>query len=298
MRRVALVTAAAALGADEDLEPLLQALGEQGIAATSPCWDDDAVDWETFDLAVLRSPWDYVPRYPEFLTWLDRVERTVSVLNPPDVVRWSTDKRYLGDLDARGVPIVPTQFVSSQTDDELDAVLARAAGGEIADGEIVVKPTISAGSKDTMRHSSLASARRHVGELLERGRAVMVQPYLAAIDVYGETGLVYFDGELSHAFRKAPLLVLDALPTDEFFAAEQIEAREPSPAERSVADATIAACGGAALLYGRIDLVPGPDGAPRVLEVELAEPSYFVAHAPGSADRFAAAVASRLAQPR
>ena len=122
----------------------------------------------------------------------------------------------------------------------------------------------------------------------------MVQPYLAAIDIYGETGLVYFDGELSHAFRKAPILALDAPPTDEFYAAEEISAREPSTAERAVGDATIAACGGADLLYGRVDLVPGSGGEPRVLEVELAEPSYFVKQAPGSADRFARAVERRL----
>ena len=289
MRPVALVTATAALGTDDDLEPLLDALTARGIAVAAPCWDDLAVEWDTFELVGLRSPWDYVPRYSEFLDWLDRVAAVVSVLNPPAVVRWSTDKRYLGELGDRGILVVPTQFVAPDTVGDLDAVLA-----QVADGEIVVKPTISAGSKDTMRHSSVDSARRHVQALLDRGRPVMVQPYLAAIDIYGETGLVYFDGELSHAFRKAPILALDAPPTDAFYAAEEISAREPSTAERRVADATIAACGGPELLYGRIDLVPGPDGDPLVLEVELAEPSYFVKQAPGSADRFARAVERRL----
>jgi O-ureido-D-serine cyclo-ligase len=289
MRQVALVTATAALGTDADLEPLLDALDRRDITADAPCWDDDTVTWDGYDLAVLRSPWDYVPRYPEFLRWLDRVDDMVRLLNPPSVVRWSTDKRYLGELGDRGIPVVPTSFVAPGGSGDVDALLAALAGGEI-----VVKPTISAGSKDTMRHSTVESARRQVDELLARGRPVMVQPYLEAIDTHGETGLVYFDGELSHAFRKAPLLALDAPPTDKFFAAEEISAREPSPSERGVADATIAACGGTELLYGRVDLVPGADGEPRVLEVELAEPSYFVAHAPGSADRFASAVARRL----
>jgi O-ureido-D-serine cyclo-ligase len=289
MRQVALVTASAALGADADLEPLVDALDRRGITADAPCWDDDTVRWDGYELAVLRSPWDYVPRYAEFLDWLARVDDMVRVLNAPSVVRWSTDKQYLGALGGRGIPVVPTTFVAPGTAAGVDALLAG-----LVDGEIVVKPTISAGSKDTMRHSTVESARRHVDELLARGRPVMVQPYLEAIDTHGETGLVYFDGELSHAFRKAPLLALDAPPTDKFFAAEEISAREPSPSERGVADATIAACGGTELLYGRVDLVPGADGEPRVLEVELAEPSYFVAHAPGSADRFASAVARRL----
>jgi len=289
MSQVALVTATAALGTDADLEPLLDALDRRGITADAPCWDDASIRWDGYDLAVLRSPWDYVPRYAEFLTWLDRVDRTVRVLNDPAVVRWSTDKRYVGELGERGIPVVPTHYVVPGEPGDDDIVFARLAGGEI-----VVKPTVSAGSKDTMRHSTVASARRHVDDLLARGRPVMVQPYLAAIDTYGETGLVYFEGELSHAFRKAPLLALDAPPTDEFFAAEEISAREPTAAERELADTTIAACGGADLLYGRVDLVPGPEGDPLVLEVELAEPSYFVKHAPGSADRFAEAVERRL----
>lgn len=286
MARIALVTATAALGTDEDLEPLMDALARSGISAEAPCWDDADVEWDAFDLAVLRSTWDYVPRYDEFLRWLDATEARVRVLNPSAVVRWSTNKRYLADLAERGVPVVPTEFY------EPGGAPPRLSGHS---GELVVKPVVSAGSRDTMRHSDARAAEQQALDLLAANRAVMVQPYLAGIDTYGETGLVYFDGELSHAFRKAPILALDAPPTDEFFAPEEITPREPTAAERRVADTTIAGCGGADLLYGRVDLVPGPDGQPRVLEVELAEPSFFLAHAPGSADRFAAAVGERLA---
>ena len=183
------------------------------------------------------------------------------------------------------VPVVPTEFFEPG-----------GAPPALADrrGELVVKPVVSAGSKDTARHSDPQAAERHALDLLAANRAVMVQPYLAGIDNSGETGLVYFDGVWSHAFRKAPILTLDAPPTAEFFEPEEITAREPTAAERRVADATITSCGGADLLYGRVDLVPGPDGGPVVLEVELAEPSFFVAQAPESADRFAAAAARRL----
>jgi len=286
MVRIALVTARAAQGTDDDLEPLLDALTRAGMHADSPCWDDADIVWGDFDLAVLRSPWDYVTRYPEFLGWLEAAEAHVPVLNPSPIVRWNTDKHYLVDLAAHGVPVVPTEYF------EPDRPAPQLA---IATGELVVKPVISAGSKDTMRHSDAGAAERHLHALLATNRAVMVQPYLEGIDTYGETGLVYFDGVFSHAFRKAPILALDAPPTNEFFAPEEITAREPTADERRVADATIARCGGADLLYGRIDLVPGPDDLPIVLEVELTEPSYFVAQAPESADRFAAAVQRRVA---
>ncbi len=278
------MTAKAAVGTDEDLEPLLDALVRKGTRADAPFWDDPDVVWEDFDLAVLRSTWDYVPRYAEFLRWLDTTAARVHVLNTPAVVRWNTDKHYLEDLAERGVPVAPTEFFRPG---ESPPRFAEDAG------ELVVKPTISAGSKDTARHSDARAAEQHARQLLAANRAVMVQPYLHGITTYGETGLVYFDGEFSHAFRKAPILALDAPPTDEFFAPEEITPREPTDDERRVADVTIAACD-LDLLYGRVDLVPGPDGQPVVLEVELAEPSYFVDQGPGSPDRFADAVEQRL----
>ncbi len=287
--RVALVTARVAAGTDVDLPPLLDALSDAGLAPEAPCWDDPTVDWPSYRLAILRSPWDYVPRYTEFLDWLARVEQATTILNRPDVVRWSTDKRYLRDLAAAGVPTVPTTF--REPSQAAPGPLLFAA---LPAGDIVVKPVVSAGSKDTMRHSARAAALEHVDALLASGRAVMVQPYQAAIDREGETGLVYFDGVFSHAFRKGPILGRDAAPTDEFFAPEEITRRAPSSAERTVADAALAAAP-PDLLYARVDLVPDDDGAPTVLELELAEPSYFVvAAAPESAARFAECVAGRL----
>ena len=287
---VALVTARVAAATDADLSPLLDALTDAGIAAEAACWDVPDVDWSSYRLAVLRSPWDYVPRYEEFLGWLDRTALATTVLNRPEVVRWSTDKRYLRDLAAHGVPVVPTTFFEP---DGPSPDASHLDPGEPDDVDLVVKPVVSAGSKDTMRHSSRTAALEHAQRLLTAGRAVMVQPYQAAVDGDGETGLVYFDGVFSHGFRKGPILRRDAAPTDEFFAPEEIAAREPSAAERVVADAALAASP-PDLLYARVDLVPDRDGNPVVLELELAEPSYFVTVAPESAHRFAACVTARL----
>ncbi len=286
---IALVTARVAAATDVDLPPLLEALAGAGLAPEAVCWDDPDVDWSRFRLAVLRSPWDYVPRHAEFLEWLARVERRTTVLNQPDVVRWSTDKRYLRDLATRGVPVVPTTF------HEPDAALPELEHlvTPPTDGDVVVKPVVSAGSRDTIRHSSRDAALAHAHELLTARRAVMVQPYLAAVDDAGETGLVYFDGVFSHVFRKGPILGRDAPATAAFFAEESITRREPSRTELSVAESTLAASP-PDLLYARVDLVPDACGAPVVLELELAEPSYFVAVAPESAARFAVCVAERL----
>jgi glutathione synthase/RimK-type ligase-like ATP-grasp enzyme len=281
---VALVTASA-VDLDVDLAPLLGALMRLGVEATAERWDDTDVDWRCFALVILRSTWDYTLRYGAFIDWLDETERAALVLNPSTVVRWNTDKRYLRDLQRRGHPVVPTVFADSRPPSATEL-------GRIGE-RLVVKPVVGAGARDAAQHSSPIEAQRHAARLLEEGRAAMVQPYIGGIDVAGETGLVYFDGVFSHSFRKAAMLRPDAAPSAHLYSDEEITPREAATDERAVADAVVADCA-RDLLYARVDAVRGPDGSPLVLELELAEPSFFVAVAPGSGDRFARAVARRL----
>src|SRR5512137_2505339 len=91
---VALVSAREALALDEDLPPLAAALRQQGARVATPCWDDPQVDWSTFDVAVLRSTWDYVERIVEFRQWARRCAAQTCLFNPPEVVEWNTDKHY------------------------------------------------------------------------------------------------------------------------------------------------------------------------------------------------------------
>lgn len=289
--RLALVTAIVATGADEDMSLLLDACLRAGIDARVLAWDDATVSWNRFDLVLLRSPWDYTGRLPEFLAWCERVDRATRLVNPLQILRWNTDKHYLADLAALGVAVVPTTFVEPDTDPlpALDAFLAQ----DDTMREFVVKPAISAGSRDTQRYTSAQrfAAGNHIARLLDQGRSVMLQPYLASVDEAGETALIYFDGKFSHAIRKAALLRPDAAATDALFAAEAITARAASDAELAVAEIVMRAMSqrlqlAAPPLYARIDLIGGTDGEPRLLELELTEPSLFFAHAPGSVDDF------------
>jgi len=296
--RLALVTAASARHLDEDLPPLDQALRARGDLQVSIVdWDDVSVDWSTFDLAVLRSTWDYSQRLPEFLAWADAVAHKTRLLNPLPVLRWNTDKHYLRDLTQAGVPTVPSSFIEPGEsaphllDKFLDALAPAAAGKE---AEFVVKPAIGAGSRDAQRYGrgEREGALAHAQRLLSAQRSVLLQPYLDRVDDYGETALIFFDGQYSHAIRKGPLLRRGEGPTRALFAEEHITPRAASSAELDVARRTLAAMPFAQpLLYARVDLIHDAAGAPCVLELELAEPSLFFAHAPGSAQRFAEALA-------
>jgi O-ureido-D-serine cyclo-ligase len=323
MPRIALVTAAAARARDDDLAPLLAALLERGADVEVVDWDDATADWSRFDLALLRSTWDYTERLPEFLDWATRAAACTQLLNPLAVLRWNVDKHYLGELADAGVPIVPSTFVEPHADaaDALDAFLG---GDGAACAEFVVKPCVGAGSRDAQRHarSDHDAALAHLRRLLAAGRSALLQPYLERVDEHGESALIHFDGAFSHAIRKGPLLRRGDAPTDALFAAESITPRTPDAAERAVADRALAAVaarfsahadhgsprspvtdrpyrpprpdGATPLLYARVDLIHEADGAPHLLELELAEPSLFFAHAPGSAQRFARCVLARV----
>lgn len=298
LAHVALAAVAQGWAVDDDAPLLLPALEEAGVRARPAMWDDPSVDWSDFDLVVIRSTWDYAERPAEFIGWAESVGRVTTLANPAPVVRWNIDKHYLGELAAAGAPVVPTAYLEPGAD---AAAVERAITGGV---EVVVKPTVSAGSKDTVRHGVDAAdtARRHAQALLDDGRSVMVQPYLSAVDRVGETGLVYFDLELSHAFRKGPLLSPGGAPVQGLFAVEEIEPREPAEDELELAEKVLAAATGIlgveSLLYARVDVIRDDRDRPTLLELELVEPSFFLQTDPNSAERAARAIAAAASAAR
>jgi O-ureido-D-serine cyclo-ligase len=294
--KIALVTAVAAFALDEDLRPLQEAMHAAGVDAPIVAWDDMTVSWRRFDAAVLRSTWDYVERLPEFLAWARAVQGQTLLLNPADVIENNVDKHYLAKLEAKGIAIVPSAFAEPGEDaaEALDGFLERFPKAR----EFVVKPAIGAGSRDAQRYrrGQKKPSAAHIRRLLSEKRSVLMQPYLDSVDEAGETALIFFDGVFSHAIRKGPLLVADEGPTEALFATETISAREPGKDELKLAQATLKALGTKQpLAYARVDLIRGSDGAPRVLELELTEPSLFFPYGEGSAERFVETLGRRVA---
>ena len=280
--RIALATCSLFPQLEDDDRLVLPAFAELGIDAEPVVWDEPFADWGAYDLVVVRSTWDYVGRRDELLAWARRLPR---VVNAPDVLEWSTDKRYFRDLRAAGLPIVPTTFLEpGDRFPELEA-------------EVVIKPTESAGSRDTERHD--AESEKHAVALVSRiqasGRVAMIQPYLREVEHgRGETALLYLGGQFSHAIHKGPLLTADVVK-NELYTEETIAPREPTAAERRVGDAVVAYLTErfGVLPYARVDLLPA-FGGHLILEVELAEPSLFFAHHPDAAARYATAIAAHL----
>ncbi len=301
--RLALATCAELPQLDPDDHLLRDALTARGVASDVVVWDDPTVDWGAYPHVLIRSTWDYTDRPAQFTDWTRRVEQTSTLLNPSDVVAWNIDKTYLRDLEQRGIPIVPTIWLDPERQMNSRAIHTRFP----AFGDFVIKPTVSAGSRDTGRYDagetpSRSLAITHAKNLLAVGRHVMLQRYLTRVDTEGETALVYVDGEFSHSVRKGPLLEGPYRAADAegvLYRDEAMTPRDATDAERALADRVVAAIAEmfpdrSPLLYTRVDLIPDDEGEPVVLEVELTEPSFFFEQADGAAERFAEAVAVRL----
>lgn len=270
--------------------PLLTAaLDRAGADARPVVWTDASVDWDEFDAIVIRATWDYVFRLEEFLDWVRKTDR---IFNPPRILEWNTDKHYLSDLERAGVPIVPTQFISPGDPVEL--------GPELKDREVVVKPAVSMGARDTELFDTSDSegsdaALAHVKVLNSSGRTAMVQPYREKVDEIAETGLIYLNGEFSHAIRKEQMLRGEASFIADLWRDQVVTARSATKEDIEVAEAAVDAVPGGRhqLLYARIDLLPGPDG-PELLELEATEPSLYLEFGEGSPDLLARAIMDRV----
>ena len=269
-------------GWDVESGLLVTALSRRGVRAEILPWDAP-VDWGRSPLVVVRTPWDYTERHPEFMTWVDEVAAATALVNDAGVIAWNTHKGYLVELARAGVPVVPTSLLlrgcpAATRDAALAAHRSR----------VVIKPAISAGARGTiLTDAGSVEAAEHLAALTRAGDA-LVQPYLAAVED-GELSLMYFAGVLSHAVRKRPARG-DFRVQEEF--GGSVVAHEPTAAERAVGAAVLAAAPGTPT-YARIDLVSG-GGEPLLMEAELIEPEMFLRADPVAAERFADVLLAQL----
>jgi hypothetical protein len=281
--RVAIATCKTPPEPDTDEALLLASLRSAGLDATVHAWDDERAQgaFREQDLVVLRSTWNYYEHVDAFVAWVAEVGSTTTILNPPSVVAWNARKTYLVELAARGVDIVPTEFVERGASRAVADIFA-ARGWD----EVVIKPVVSAGSFRTERFSrgSLAAAQSFLdGLVVDRG--AMVQRWMPSVETYGERSLVWIDGEITHAIRKTPRFAGGV---------EQVSGDiEVAEDERAFAVRALAPFA-SELLYARVDMVRDGEGVLRIMELELIEPSLFFRQSTLALTRFVAAIDRRL----
>lgn len=281
MRRIAIATANFDdVQFDPDGQILIDALADVDLDGSMCVWNDASVAWSEFDLTVIRSTWDYTDDLPRYVAWARAIPR---LLNPLPIIEYSTDKHYLGDLARRSHRIVPTTFCDA---------------GDVPifpDGPFVVKPTVGRGAIGAEKYGPGEEERAlaHVRQLHVSGGDVMIQPYISSIDDAGERALVFIDGSFSHAMTKAAMLNTPADIRDAAFRRRQMSVAEAEPDAVAFAEAVMNEETFRGILYGRVDLVMTSDGW-AIMELELVEPSLFLAYDDRAPRRLAEAIRARL----
>lgn len=285
MTDVALVTYRGLPELDADDRPLAAELRAQGVDVAIVAWDDAGFDWGAARLVFLRNPWDYFHRLDEFLGWAERVSRATTLVNPLAALRWNLHKGYLVELQAQGAPVVPTELLRQGERADVSRLVA-----ERGWRDFVLKPAVSADSWETHRLGidQVALAQSHV-DRLQPQRDLLLQPFLDAVESYGERCLVHVEGTFSHAVRKNALT-----QGGRWAGLPEGTPVEADADERAAAERVLAACPFADLLYARVDLVRDASGRPLLLELELVEPTLFVADSPAGLERLVGALRRRL----
>ena len=244
-------------------------------------------DWSRYDLVVIRTTWDYYDRASEFMAVLEQIEASGAILeNPRSVVAWNLDKQYLRGLEARGVPMLPSVWGRGGTPDDFAALFHT-----LQVGELVIKPTISGGARDTFRLTApLDDATRTLLATTFANRDWFAQPFVRAVLDEGEYSLFYFNGTLSHAIQKVPRA--GDFRVQEEHGGEIIAVPATGELQR-VADLVLEAIAPVPLQV-RIDLIRRDDGALALMEVELIEPSLYLRMHPDAPAAFADALEHRL----
>lgn len=182
---------------EDDL--LVNFLTAKGLSITKVIWNDPNVNWETFDLAILKSPWDYFDLIDSFYNWLIELKnKNVKLLNPVDIVKWNADKHYLQDIERAGLKVTPSIFLAKG--DKIDLAAYFKLFGI---NQFIIKPCVSGGSKNTFKvtPSNIEEISSKL-KLLVENEDFIIQPFLKEIEEDGEWSFIFFNGKFSHALLK------------------------------------------------------------------------------------------------
>lgn len=288
MRRVGLLTTSLAPDYVTDDHLVIPLLAERGIDASFVRWRETR-DWASYDLVVVRSTWDYQRHLDHFLGTLATIHAATRLENPLLLHRWNVRKTYLRDLEAEGVPVVPTTWRDHLAPGDLPRLFDR-----IGSAELVLKPVVGASGEDAFRVREEESVRRE-RELLDvfGSRPIMAQPFLSGVLEAGERSVVWIDGRVSHAFRKRPRPGEFRSQEEHGGVVERIELDPQLAAAAAPVAEAVARRSPRPPLYARVDFLPGPTGL-LVGELELVEPSLYLRLDHDAPRRLAEAIETRL----
>lgn len=262
---------------------LAASLRHLGIEAVACVWNDPNVEWSLYDAVLMRSTWDYFKHYAAFIEWLEKLP--IPTINPKELLRWNSDKRYLRELAAKGIDIIPTSIASGTG---LQPWLAAMQGREI-----VIKPTTSGTAWHTARGIVGDPVFDQAAAQLPREFEYLVQPFVPEVVSDGELSLLFFDHEYSHAVIKRPAVGDYRVQSEFGGTAEHFEPDATLIASAKRVLSAAAELGYADVAYARVDGVIS-EGRFLLMELEMIEPLLHLGSRPEAAERFAHNLQKRL----
>jgi hypothetical protein len=266
--------------ASDDL-PVVDLLKSMGAAVQPLPWDGDSDKWNSFDLVVVRSCWNYHLHPEKFVKWLDRMERQqVKLFNSVKTVRWNLHKGYLQELEGKGILLPETIWLKRGTATNLSQLII-----EKNWEKAVVKPAISATAFNTFLVSKEEAHQLQLkfAEQLQDAD-MLVQKFMPEVQQEGEWSLIFFDKKFSHAVIKRPA-AKDFRVQNDFGGSAELA----SPPHFALGQAEkILSLIDESLLYTRVDGVIFNNQF-LLMELELIEPMLFLEEG-NAASKFAAVI--------
>lgn len=240
-------------------------------------WSDPSVDWSNYQFAILRTTWDYTKKIKLFLETMEHIQNSgCQLLNPLSVIYWNSHKTYLKELSEKDIPVIESYFLQYESLDALNKTL-------LDSKKYVLKPVVGA-SADQIQILSKSEILNFVSKLKSKSEDQLsqwfIQPFIEEVFL-GEKSLFYVHSKFSHAVKKVPKqgdfrvqeehggLITPYQPLSEelAFAQQVLKALDPN------------------LLYARIDFLQTSNG-PKLIELELIEPSFYFRTDPKSVTNF------------
>jgi glutathione synthase/RimK-type ligase-like ATP-grasp enzyme len=246
-----------------------------------------------YALVVPRLTWDYQTKPKIFSSWMATVQDCSRLCNPPRTLAWSAHKSYLRDLDAAGIPVIPTIWILPGGEDRIGSQAA-----SLGRQQALIKPAVGATSSGCMVFTvgeEVERARAHAAEQLNEQDSLLLQPFCADVMAEGEYSLMLWDGRLSHGVRKVPVAG-EYRVQDDFGGTDEPWDPPAEVVEIALRAANMAPGG---WTYARVDFLHDDSFGWCVLECEMVEPRLFFRRAPAEeVRRLAQSLHGLAAMPR
>lgn len=278
MKTIALLTNSEWSNLSTDHQLLIEPLKRHGFSPQPIVWDNKNTNWDNFDIIVIASAWGYYKKVEEYLELIVKIDKlNIPLWNPPNVIKWNVNKKYLLELKEKGASIVPTLLVTNKSS-------IKKIGEEILKNnwkEIILKPVFGGGGYNVLRGNinSFNIIKSYI-QKFSLTSDIIIQPLMKEVIDEGEYSFIFIGGEYSHTIisiqSSRTLNVVRKYST----------IKKVTPPKELIKQATdIYNLLPSTLLYARIDAV-NINGKLCLMEAEINEPRLYFGMHPQSIEKF------------